>query len=79
MGNYTVNINSTKRQIVGQLNIIAVKRLTGIEFTESEVYMYPGAIKHVKRKHTGIIEQYGHLIPDIIHTPDYIGQNPKKK
>ncbi|MGG1673977.1 hypothetical protein ACIFOE_25790 [Paenibacillus sp. NRS-1783] len=75
---YTININATSTQIVGKLQVEAIKRLTGVELPVAEVYMYPGAIKHVKRKHPGIIEQYGHLIPDMISNPDYVGQNPKE-
>ena len=78
MADYSININATTTQIVGQLNIMAIKALTGIDFPLAEVHMYPGAIKHVKREHSGIIELYGHLIPDVIASPDYVGQNPKE-
>ncbi|MGF9710463.1 PBECR2 nuclease fold domain-containing protein, partial [Paenibacillus naphthalenovorans] len=59
------------------LNTAAVKNLVGIDFPVDEVYMYPGAIKHVRKNHPGIIESYGHLIPDMIANPDFIGQHPK--
>lgn len=78
MADYIIDINATAIQVVGQLNTTAIKILTGIEFQIAEVYMYPGAIKHVKKWHSGIIEQYGHLIPEIITNPDYVGQNPTK-
>ena len=73
---YQININSTDVQTVGKLNIASIKRLTGIDFPVAEVQIYPGAIRHIKRKHPGIIEQYGHLIPDMIEHPDYVGKNP---
>jgi len=78
LGNFTFDINATTTQVVGELNIEAIKRLTGVDFPVAQVQMYPGAIKHVKRRHPGIIEQYGHLIPDMIANPDYVGQNPSE-
>lgn len=39
---------------------------------------FPGAIKHIKKRHPGIFEQYYELIPDIIESPDYVGQNPRE-
>jgi hypothetical protein len=78
LGKHTFDINATTIQIVGELNLEAIKLLIGVEFPVPEVHMYPGAIKHAKKRHPGIIEQYGHLIPDIISNPDYIGQNPKE-
>lgn len=78
MADYVVDINATTTQIVGQLNIVAIKALTGIDFPVSEVQMYTGFIKHVKKRHPGIIEEHGHLIPDVIANPDYVGQNPKE-
>ena len=74
---YSIDIDSTVVQKVGTLDIDAVKQLTGVEFPVADVYMYPGAIKHVKRRHPGVMETYGHLIPGMISNPDYIGCNPK--
>lgn len=73
----TFNENSTNPLIVGSLDINKIYSLIGIRFLVSDVYIYPGAIKHIKRQHPGIWEQYGHLLPTIIHSPDYIGRNPK--
>lgn len=73
---YNININATDVQIVGKLNIESIKRLTGINFPVAEVQIHPGAIRHIKREHPGIIEQYGHLIPEMISHPDYVGKNP---
>jgi len=73
----SIDINGTEIQKVGTLNIEAIKQLTGIEFPVADVYMYPGAIKHVKKHHPGVMEAYGHLIPGMISHPDYVGCNPK--
>lgn len=73
---YHIDINAKTIQTAGKLHLACIKRLTGIEFPVAEVQIYPGAIKHIKRNHPGIIEQYGHLIPDMIANPDYVGKNP---
>ncbi|MFB5762300.1 PBECR3 domain-containing polyvalent protein [Paenibacillus medicaginis] len=75
---YTIDIHATETQIVGKLDTVKIKSLLGIDFPVAEVRMYPGAIKHIKRNHPGDIEAYGHLIPDTIANPDYIGQHPKE-
>lgn len=71
--------NSIDPLLVGELNIKKINVLVGIVFSVSEVYIYPGAIKHIKREHAGIWEQYGHLLPTIIEKPDYVGKNPDYK
>ncbi|WP_145950345.1 hypothetical protein [Paenibacillus sp. Y412MC10] len=76
LGSYHIDINATDIQTVGKLNVAAIKKLIGIEFPIAEVQLYPGAIKHIKRRHPGIIEQHGHLIPGMLAAPDYIGKNP---
>lgn len=76
---YSLNLNSHDIQVVGKLNVAKIKMLTGVDLPSDEVQMYPGAIRHVQRKHPGIIEQYGHLIPDMIANPDYVGQHPKEE
>ena len=75
---FTFNENSVDPLFVGELDIIKIQSLIGINFPVSEVYIYPGAIKHIKRKHPGIWEQYGHSIPIILGQPDYIGKNSKE-
>jgi hypothetical protein len=69
--------NSIDPLLIGEVNIAKIQSLVGIVFPVSEVYIYPGAIKHIKREHAGIWELYGHLLPSIVQEPDYIGKNPK--
>jgi len=73
---YTVNQNTNRRQIVGVLDVGTINALLGTNLPSTEVWMYSGFIKHVKKKHKGNFEAYHHLIPDIIANPDYVGQNP---
>ncbi|WP_140349578.1 PBECR2 nuclease fold domain-containing protein, partial [Bacillus thuringiensis] len=49
-----------------------------LECDSNDVKMYPGAIKHIQRKHPGIYERYSGNIKDIIENPDYVGNNPKE-
>lgn len=74
---FTVNPNSKKTQIVG---ILPQKILDhfNIQCPSAEVKIFPGAIKHIKKRHPGIFEQYYELIPNIIESPDYVGQNPRE-
>ncbi|QGG46329.1 PBECR2 nuclease fold domain-containing protein [Heliorestis convoluta] len=65
-------------QIVGELDLEKVKSLVGVQFPEATVYIYPGAIKHIKKKHADIFETHYFFIPEIIVAPDYIGKNPKE-
>ncbi|MDN4071367.1 hypothetical protein QYF50_26090 [Paenibacillus vini] len=73
---YNIDINATEIQVVGELNIQAIKELIGVELPVGTVQIYAGALKHIKRRHPGVLEQYGHLIPGMIAFPDYIGKNP---
>lgn len=72
----TFDENSIERLLVGEIDLVKINNLVGIQFPVSEVYIYPGAIKHIKRQHPGIWEKYGAQLPTIIQQPDYIGKNP---
>ncbi|WP_134687547.1 PBECR3 domain-containing polyvalent protein [Brevibacillus migulae] len=79
MSKFTVDPNATDRQIVGILDIAKINGILGTSFAVSgEVWMYPGLKKHVMKQHPGIFEAYHQYIPDVIESPDYIGQNPKE-
>lgn len=67
---------STSPLIVGQLDLRKVKALTGISFSHSDVYIYPGAVKHINKRHPLVWNQYKHHLYDMISNPDYIGVNP---
>jgi hypothetical protein len=77
-GKYTVDPGATTAQLVGKMDTATINSLLGISLPDVEVYMYPGVIKHIKRKHRGIFETFHHLIPDILLNPDYVGKNPKE-
>lgn len=78
MSKYVIDPASTTRQVVGVLPASVINGLLGTTLPAVDVIMYSGFVKHVKRKHPGIFEQYSYLIPDIIESPDYVGQNPKE-
>ncbi|ALS80296.2 hypothetical protein AUO94_08960 [Planococcus kocurii] len=70
------NENSTGRLLVGKIDRDKINRLTGIAFLEEEVFIYPGAIKHINRNHPLVWNQYKNELPSILLNPDYIGKNP---
>ena len=75
---YTVDPNATSIQVVGKIDTTKINRLLGLNLPDVEVFMYPGAIKHVKKNHPGIFENFHQFIPDILSNPDYVGNNPKE-
>ena len=70
------NENSSGRLLVGQIDREKINRLTGIAFREQDVFIYPGAIKHINRNHPLVWHQYKNELPNILLSPDYIGKNP---
>lgn len=75
---YTFDLHATHVQTVGKLDLTVIKDLLNIEFPNDEVLVYPGMIKHANRRHPGDLDNYGHLIPEMIANPDYIGKNPSE-
>lgn len=73
---YTIDLDAKTTQIVGILPEVIVVRYN-LLCSSREVKMFPGAIKHIKKRHPGILESFGHLIPEIIEFPDYVGQSPR--
>jgi len=71
------NENSSGRLLVGQIDREKITKLTGIIFYEDDVFIYPGAIKHINRNHPLVWSQYKNALPSILQNPDYIGKNPK--
>lgn len=80
MTTYSINPQATDRQLVGELDCTNIQRLINVNIPNDSryVWLYPGFIKHVKRRHPGMFESHYHLIPSIIKSPDYIGKNPKE-
>lgn len=78
MQKYTINPHSQVKQAVGMLPEVIVKTYN-LSCPSNEVLMYPGVIKHLKkREHEETFLTYYDRIPDIISNPDYVGQNPKE-
>jgi len=64
-------------QLVGKLqqNIIDLLKIT---LVEGDIFIYPGAIRHIKNRHPAEFKKYFHKIPEIISTPDYVGVHPNE-
>lgn len=72
------------KEITNEVQIAGVLKqeyidLIGIDIPSTKIYIYPGAIKHIKKKHIEDFNKYFKFIPDIISNPDYVGKNPKEK
>lgn len=65
------------RQCVGLLNQVIIDAYN-LTCDTNEVWLYSGAIKHIKKHHPGIYEKYEIHISSIIESPDYVGRNPKE-
>ncbi len=78
MKKFTVDPHANQTQLVGRIDQEVIQNLLGITFPVTDVYMYPGFIKHVRKRHPKIFEKYYSLIPEIILNPDYVGHNPKE-
>lgn len=59
-------------QEVGELRTEIMEKL-GLEIKERRIVLYPGGIKHMKRRHYRAYKYYFRKIPDIIQDPDYVG------
>lgn len=76
MEKYTVDPNCQETQIVGEIPAVVIKHFKLVCPLPPVVKMFPGAIKHIKKKHAAIFAAHHQSIPDIITNPDYVGQNP---
>lgn len=75
---YKIDPNSQQVQTVGRLPDSIIKNYN-LSCPSNEVLMYPGVIKHLKKRdHYSMFLTYHEQIPDIITSPDYVGQNPKE-
>ena len=69
--------NSSGPLLVGQIDVVKVKKLTGVSFPEQNVFIYPGAVKHINRNHPLVWNRHKYELPNILSNPGYIGKNPK--
>ena len=74
---YKIDPNCAETQCVGEIPASIIKKYN-LQCPSNEVLMYPGAIKHIKKKHAATFVLYYERIPEIICNPDYVGQNPKE-
>lgn len=79
MSRYTIDPNSREIQIVGFLDTTLMNRHFGTNLPSGEVRLYPGVIKHIKKKHEDTWNNHYHRIPGMIENPKYIGQHPGEK
>lgn len=72
--------NKYVTQIAGILGEEVAEKLD-LEGKQKEILIYPGAIKHIKKRHPHAFKCYFRKMPEILGDPDYIGmsgQNPAR-
>lgn len=61
---------------VGRLSARVIA-LLGLQFDEAQpIYLGNSNISHMKSRHAADYAKYGQYIPDILSSPDYVGENP---
>ncbi len=70
--NIQIEEKKTTTQKVGELRE-DIKTLLKLSKESQKIIIYPGVIKHIKRKHPHAFKHYFHKIPEIIASPDYVG------
>lgn len=80
MSSYSIDPNSTEVLVIGMLSDKLVNKYE-LSCSTNEVYLYPGVIKHLKKRgkdrYSLFLQSHPHL-SNIISNPDYVGQNPKE-
>lgn len=73
-----ITLTETKytTQLAGYLSEKVMEELNLCEKIR-EVVIYPGAIKHIKNRHSHAFKAYFNKIPMIIEEPDYVGISGK--
>ena len=61
---------------VGKVSARVIALLGLSADVDQPIYLGDSNIAHMKSRHPGDYAKYGPLIPLILSTPDYVGQNP---
>jgi hypothetical protein len=68
--------NSSNKNIVGFLKQEIIDLLS-IELKAGDIRLFPGSVKHIKKRRLNCYKRHKNKIPEIINTPDYVGTSPK--
>ncbi|MGL6175071.1 MAG: PBECR2 nuclease fold domain-containing protein [Cellulosilyticaceae bacterium] len=75
--NNIIEENKLSAQPVGILRDEILDRLK-LQIENTQIIIYPGAVRHIKKKHPHAFKMYFSKIPEIIQDPDYIGISSQK-
>ncbi|MEG0012830.1 MAG: PBECR2 nuclease fold domain-containing protein [Cellulosilyticaceae bacterium] len=78
--NINLEENKDVTQTIGEISY-EILELLNLAMENNKIFIYPGAIRHIKRRHPYAFKLYFKKIPEVIAYPDYIGmssQNPKR-
>ncbi|MEK5061019.1 hypothetical protein BK126_26255 [Paenibacillus sp. FSL H7-0326] len=74
---YGFNVKSKQTQVVGVLPPDLMKEYFP-SCSDSNVYLTPRRIRHIKKKHAKDLLCFGKHIPDMIVRPDYVGRSDEE-
>lgn len=78
--NIVIEENKFNAQTVGMIRNEVLEKLE-LQIENKQIIIYPGAVRHIKRRHPHAFKMYFSKIPEVIQNPDYIGvssQSPKR-
>ncbi|MGL4363423.1 MAG: PBECR2 nuclease fold domain-containing protein [Cellulosilyticaceae bacterium] len=73
-----LKISNYNTQVAGKIHE-EIENLLQIDVNEYEILLYPGVIKHIKKRHTYAFKNYFKKIVEIISQPDFIGRSTENK
>lgn len=72
--------NKPMTQSIGNIRVEILDRLN-LPIENRQIVIYPGAVRHIKKRHPHAFKVYFNKIPEVIESPDYVGmssQDPKR-
>jgi len=72
-----LKVHIIKPIILGKLPKV-ISNHYNLNCDSNNVMVFPGAIKHIEKRHPQDLEKYFNKIEEIISNPDYVGQKPKE-
>ena len=64
-------------QEIGKVSARVISLLGSSLQVDQPIYLGPSNIAHMQRRHPADYAKYGQYIPQILASPDYVGENPK--
>lgn len=72
--------NKPMIQRIGNIRV-EILDILNLTIENRQIVIYPGAVRHIKKRHPHAFKVYFSKIPEVIESPDYVGmssQDPKR-